>query len=92
MASFYYAQNFPASTIPENLKKNANAVIRKDLTTIQINSINEIKYQYTTVTTVLNKYGDEKAVIAIPYEKGDNISVKIVCIFLLQRLFCEISK
>lgn len=74
IASLYFAQNFPVSAIPENLKKNANAVIRKDFTTIQINSINDIKYQYTTVTTVLNKDGDEKAVIAIPYEKGDNIS------------------
>lgn len=74
MASLYFAQSFPASAIPENLKKNANAVVRKDFTTIQINSINDIKYQYTTVTTVLNKDGDEKAVIAIPYEKGDNIS------------------
>jgi hypothetical protein len=74
MASLYFAQSFPASAIPENLKKNANAVVRKDFTTIQINKINDIKYQYTTVTTVLNKDGDENAVIAIPYEKGDNIS------------------
>lgn len=74
IASVYYAQNYPVSAIPDNLKKNANAVIRKDLTTIQINSINDIKYQYTTVTSVLNKDGDEKAIIAIPYEKGDNIS------------------
>lgn len=74
IASVYYAQNYPVSAIPDNLKKNANAVIRKDLTTIQINSINDIKYQYTTVTSVLNKDGDEKAIIAIPYKKGDNIS------------------
>lgn len=74
IASFYCAQNYPVSSIPENLKKNASAVIRKDLTTIQINSINDIKYQYTTVTTVLNKDGDEKASVAIPYKKGDNIS------------------
>ncbi|WP_415326555.1 DUF3857 domain-containing protein [Chryseobacterium sp. MMS23-Vi53] len=74
IASLYYAQSYPVSAIPENLKKNADAVIRKDLTTIQINSINDIKYQFTTVTTVLNKDGDEKAIVAIPYEKGDNIS------------------
>ncbi len=74
MASFYYSQNFPVSTIPENLKKNADAVIRKDLTTIQVNKIDDIRYQYYTVTTVLNKDGDSDAQIYIPYEKGNSIS------------------
>ncbi|WP_121461533.1 DUF3857 domain-containing protein [Chryseobacterium defluvii] len=74
VVSLYYAQNYPVSAIPENLKKNANAVVRKDVTTVQINKIDEIKYQSTTVTTVLNKDGDSKAVAYIPYEKGDAIS------------------
>ena len=78
IASVYYAQTFPASAIPENLKKNADAVIRRDFTTVQINKIDEIKYQYNTVTTVLNKDGVSKGMVYIPYEKGDNISdVKI---------------
>lgn len=78
IASIYYAQTFPAAAIPENLKKNADAVIRRDFTTVQINKIDEIKYQYNTVTTVLNKDGVSKAAVYIPYEKGDNISdVKI---------------
>ncbi|WP_394667160.1 DUF3857 domain-containing protein [uncultured Chryseobacterium sp.] len=74
MASFYYSQNFPVSAIPETLKKNADAVIRKDLTTIQVNKIDDIRYQYYTVTTVLNKDGDSDAQIYIPYEKGNSIS------------------
>ncbi|MEC3877726.1 DUF3857 domain-containing protein [Chryseobacterium salviniae] len=73
-ASVYYAQNFAASEIPENLKKNADAVIRKDFTTIQINKIDDIRYQLYTVTTVLNKDGDSDAQIYIPYEKGNSIS------------------
>jgi len=73
-ASLYFSQSYPASGIPENLKKNANAVIRKDLTTIQINKIDNIKYQLYTVTTVLNKDGNSDALVYIPYEKGDNIS------------------
>lgn len=73
-ASMYFAQSYPASAIPENLKKNANVVIRKDLTTVQINKIDEIRYQYNTVTTVLNKDGDEKAVAYIPYDKTRSIS------------------
>lgn len=73
-ASLYYAQSFPASAIPENLKKNADAVVRKDFTTIQINKIDDIKYQLYTVTTVLNKDGDSDAQVYIPYEKGNSIS------------------
>ncbi|MCU7613329.1 DUF3857 domain-containing protein [Chryseobacterium sp. GMJ5] len=74
VTSFYFAQNYPASTIPADLKKNANAVIRKDLTTIQINKIDDIQYQYYTATTVLNKDGDSQAMVYIPYEKGNSIS------------------
>ena len=73
-ASMYLAQIYPASTIPENLRKNANAVIRKDFTTVQINKIDEIKYLYKTITTVLNKDGDEKAIAYIPYDKSRSIS------------------
>ncbi|WP_312509399.1 DUF3857 domain-containing protein [Chryseobacterium culicis] len=74
VASLYFAQSYPASAIPENLKKNANVVIRKDLTTVQINKIDEIKYQCNTVTTVFNKDGNEQAVAYIPYDKARRIS------------------
>lgn len=73
-ASMYFAQTFPVSSIPESLKKNANVVIRKDFTTVQINKIDEIKYQFNTVTTVLNKDGDDDAVAYIPYDKSSSIS------------------
>lgn len=74
VASLYYSQSFPASAIPENLKKNADAVIRKDFTTIQINKIDDIRYQFYTVKTVLNKDGESDAQVYIPYEKGNSIS------------------
>ncbi|WP_343657689.1 DUF3857 domain-containing protein [Chryseobacterium sp.] len=73
-ASLYFAQSYPASAIPENLKKNADVVIRKDFTTVQINKIDEIRYQYNTVTTVLNKDGNEQAAAYIPYDKSKSIS------------------
>ncbi len=81
LASIYYAQTYPASAIPENLKKNANIVVRKDFTTININKIDEVKYQINTVTTVLNKDGNSQATAYIPYEKGDNISDVKVTIY-----------
>ncbi|MBL1222727.1 DUF3857 domain-containing protein [Chryseobacterium sp. L7] len=73
-ASLYFAQTYPVSAIPENLKKNADVVIRKDHKTVLINKIDEIKYQYNNVTTVLSKDGDSKAEVYIPYKKGDHIS------------------
>lgn len=81
ISAVYLAQSYPVSAIPENLKKNANVVVRKDLTTVQINKVDEIKYLYNTVTTVLNKDGDPKAAAFIPYEKGDNISDVKVTIY-----------
>lgn len=81
IASLYYSQNYPVSAIPENLKKNANVVVRRDLTTVQINKIDEIKYQFNTVTTVLNKDGDHNALVFIPYEKGNTISDVKVTIY-----------
>lgn len=80
-ASMYFAQTYPVSAIPETLKKNANIVVRKDFTTVQINKIDEIKYQYNKVTTVLNKDGDNKAVAYIPYDKGNSISDVKVTIY-----------
>ncbi|WP_228455337.1 DUF3857 domain-containing protein [Chryseobacterium sp. Tr-659] len=74
VTSLYFAQTYPVSAIPENLKKNANIVIRKDFTTAQINKIDEIKYQHNTVTTVLNKDGNEKAAAYISYNKAKSIS------------------
>ena len=81
VASLYFAQSYPASAIPENLKKNANVVIRKAFTTAQINKINQIKYQYNTVTTVLNKDGNDHATAYIPYDKERRISNVKVTIY-----------
>lgn len=73
-ASIYYAQNYPVSSIPENLKLNANAVIRTDVTQVDINKIDQIVFRNKTVTTVLTKEGDSKAIAYIPYDKSVNVS------------------
>ncbi|WP_294209810.1 DUF3857 domain-containing protein [uncultured Chryseobacterium sp.] len=81
IASLHFAQNYPVSAIPEPLKKNANLVIRKDLTTLQINSVDEIRYQYQKVRTVMNKDGKDQATPVIAYQKGDQISDVKVTIY-----------
>jgi hypothetical protein len=74
IASLYYSQNFPVSAIPENLKKNASVVIRKENTIVEINKIDEIVYKKSSVITVLNKDAISYSIPKISYEKGDRVS------------------
>ena len=79
LASLYYAQSYPISAIPENLKKDASAVIRKENTVVEINKIDDIVYKKLSVITILNKDAISYSIPRIAYEKGDNISnVKVV--------------
>ncbi|GEN76782.1 DUF3857 domain-containing protein [Chryseobacterium hagamense] len=79
IASFYHTQNFPVSAIPENLKKNASVIIRKENNTVEINKINDITYKKLSVITVLNKDAIPYSLPRIAYEKGNSISnVKVI--------------
>lgn len=79
VTSFYYAQNYPVAAIPENLKKNAGAVMRNENTTVEINKIDDIVYKKSSVITVLSKDAINYSLPRISYEKGDNVSnVKVV--------------
>jgi hypothetical protein len=79
IASLYYGQNYPISAIPENLKKNASVVIRKESTAVEINKIDDVVYKKTSVVTILNKDAIPYSIPKISYEKGDNVSnVKVV--------------
>ncbi|PIF45103.1 uncharacterized protein DUF3857 [Chryseobacterium sp. 52] len=78
-ASIYFAQTYPVSAIPENLKKNASAVIRKETSAIQINKIDDIVYKKSSVITILNKDAVGYSIPRIAYGKGNNVSaVKVV--------------
>lgn len=56
-----FAQDYPASTIPEDLKTNANAVIRNYNESFIQNDINNAVYKANKVITILNKKGDSFA-------------------------------
>ncbi|WP_312076238.1 DUF3857 domain-containing protein [Chryseobacterium sp.] len=73
-ASLYYSQTYPVSSIKEELKKNASAVIRNESTEIQINKIDEIVYKNHSVVSVLNKEAVGFAAPKIFYQKGDVVS------------------
>lgn len=58
-------------SIPKELKENANAVIRVDNTTVEVNSMNQLTIKKRRVVTVLNKLGNREAEA---YQHYDNHS------------------
>jgi len=52
-------KNYNAFSIPEELKKNANAVIREHHTFIEITSLDYMTITQRRVVTVLNRFGDQ---------------------------------
>ena len=56
--SFSQENLLTSLTIPENLSKNANAVIRLNKVDVTIESQSKIKTSITRIVTVLNEKGD----------------------------------
>lgn len=73
-SNFYFSQNYAVSSIPEELKSKANIVIRNDVSTYVINSIDDMEINHQNVFTVLNKAGDEDATVVIHYNKSTRVS------------------
>lgn len=69
-----FSQEYPISSIPEALKTNANAVIRNDIANITIKAIDDMEISNETVISILDKAGDEQALVMIPYDKTRRIS------------------
>ena len=65
-----YAGNLHPDSIPENLKKNANAVVRYEHSIFEANSIYKAEYTYKSAITVLNKRGDKHARVSVFYDKS----------------------
>ncbi|MDO9276481.1 MAG: hypothetical protein Q7T92_13155 [Lutibacter sp.] len=69
-----YAQDFDFSSlsIPENLKEDANSVIRFENYAIEIKSQREMIISYQTAITIYNDLGDEHANLTIYYDNTLN--------------------
>ena len=70
----YFSQNFAVSSIPEELKNKANIVVRNEVSTYVINSIDNMEIDNQNVFTVMNKAGDDDATVVIPYDKSTKVS------------------
>ena len=73
-SALLFSQNYAVSAIPENLLHKANAVVRNDETTIDINAIDNMVQTYNKTITILNKSGENFSSIRIPYDKSVSVS------------------
>ncbi len=89
---FINAQSFNYSylTIPEDLKENANSVIRLDDTYIEMVSPHSMRIKRHLIVTVMNKYGDVDAEINVGYDK--HTIIKSISAVMYNALGFEIKK
>ena len=72
------AQDYNASLIPENLLKNANAVVRESAEDYVLKSVKELHIKQTHAVTILNSAGDEFSTVLIPYNPNTKVgSIKV---------------
>lgn len=79
-----FGQDNSVLGIPEDLKKNANAVLREGIENITINSVDNMVIERSTFYTILSKEGDHFSNIFIPYDKSSRVSdIKVTVYNLL---------
>lgn len=69
---------YAVSNIPADLIKNADVVVRKDITEIEVQSINKSLMRATYVVTILNEKAKRYATKSVRYNKAFSKSVSIV--------------
>lgn len=78
--TFYFAQDYSITSIPENLLQDANAVVRESSEDYVLKSVNEMTIKQTNAVTILSTAGDGFATVYIPYSptsKVSNIKVEL---------------
>jgi len=74
LLSVSQAQNYSASFIPDSLKENAHSVYREATETMDLTSVNSGIKKTRVVITVLDKEGDDDAILMIYYDKNAKVS------------------
>ena len=80
LSNISYAQ-YDIKSIPDELKKNANTVIRNEETSITIKSYKEYTLNYKTTISILNKKGRDKSIIELSYNDGDKAAIKSAALY-----------
>lgn len=68
--SFSQESNFQYNTIPLELKAHANAVLRSEITNMEVLSISKIRKTYSRVVTVLNEKGNRYVRANVGYDNS----------------------
>lgn len=71
---YIFGQQYQAASIPQELKKNANTVVRKDTKLYTISSFDDLNIKFNKATTILNKSGEKNSFVVIHYDKFDKVS------------------
>ncbi len=69
-----FSQNYAISEIPEELKKDANYVVRNITSEYVIKAENNIELKKKIIISILNKAGEGGSYVYIPYDKYSRIS------------------
>ena len=65
--------NFNVSSIPENLKENANSVILFDDVAVEVRSQKSIVIRVKKTITILNKLGDKYKFVGVGFDNSRKI-------------------
>ncbi|WP_159017900.1 DUF3857 domain-containing transglutaminase family protein [Algibacter sp. L3A6] len=79
--SFSQQNLYTSFSIPDNLKQNANAVVRDDATTIILESSQSMLVTEKRIVTVLNKEGNDAVNAYLHYDKNVNIKTLEVLVY-----------
>lgn len=92
-SSFYFAQDYSFASIPENLLKDANAVVRESSEDHLLKSVDDLEIKQTNTITVLNTAGDRFSTVYIPYNPTTKVSnIKVEMFDENGKLFKTFSK
>ncbi|SFZ90976.1 Transglutaminase-like superfamily protein [Flaviramulus basaltis] len=81
---------YSSLTIPDNLKENANAVIRLNEITVSLRSPNELYVKEKRIITILNEQGDRNIDAYLHYD--NNVSIKTLQVLVFDAFGEEIKK
>ncbi|MGE5943779.1 MAG: DUF3857 domain-containing protein [Flavobacteriales bacterium] len=81
---------YSSASIPENLKQNANAVVRHHEINVSINSVNNMDVFEKRIITVLNKEGNDNVDAYVHYD--NNVKIKELDVSVFYQFGIEIKK
>jgi hypothetical protein len=90
LSVFSQGSFYTSFSIPDNLKQNANAVIRSNVVSIELKSSNDMQVTKKMIVTILNKEGYKSIDAYVYYD--DNVKIKDLEVLIFDNLGKEIKK